>query len=227
VRSRSILAVLATAIVGVACGVGAGLALDRTSGPHQDPLGLNAPFVNQDCSGETLLSVEVGPNRSALAPAFANDPSNVSYLDTSQSCPTAWSDTGTTPQYVAYLGPMPANTACGLRLSVAYRGDRVIRLSRDATTPVQCLCYHDYQTMPVLHPGVSPTLLDGIYVNSLQNLLTAMHRRPDIDSTGQYDPLTQTEIRAFQEDRQLPTTGVVDSQTWKALVGQGCRFYTS
>jgi peptidoglycan hydrolase-like protein with peptidoglycan-binding domain len=55
-----------------------------------------------------------------------------------------------------------------------------------------------------------------VTVRSLQYLLNAHGARLAVD--GIFGPLTNTAVRSFQASHHLPVTGVVDGQTWPALI---------
>jgi hypothetical protein len=214
-------------IVGVLGGVAAGSVADHTHYP--DPLDLGVPMVNQPCAAHLSLLVTVGgTSRALLANAVSEDRDHVRYLEVAHSCRTAWNPSNNRHDgYVTYLGPYHnEGAACAVRMTAAHHGDLVIDLQPGKQAPVQCLCYLDYATMPVLEPSMDADVLDGIYVRSLQALLTAMGLNPPDHSTGRYDDQTVQEVIAFQRTNGLPQSGVVDAPTWHQLKDQGCRHYT-
>jgi Putative peptidoglycan binding domain len=226
VRRPRLLAATLSGLLGVLGGVVAGTLLDRH---HQlDPLGLGVPMVNQQCTGKSLLVTVGGTSPALLASAVAEDPDHVRYLEVAHSCPTAWNPgNNRTDGYVTYLGPYTSTSqACAVRMTAAHRGDLVTKLHRGNQTPVQCLCYLDYATMPRLRPGMEVDALDGIYVRALQGLLSAIGLNPPEHSTGLYDDQTVQQVTAFQRTTGLPQNGVVDASTWHQLKDQGCRNYT-
>jgi peptidoglycan hydrolase-like protein with peptidoglycan-binding domain len=228
-RARSVLLVAASAVVGVACGVGAGLAT-QPDGSYADPLGVGFPLQNLGCNDDTLLVLGGGSVNSEVynASTRADPGDEVRYLESARSCRTAYvPEGGHTPPYVVYVVFAKPATACAARMTVRHRGDRVIRLNSSNTSPVQCLCYLDWQTMPVLRPGMVPTALDSMYISALQNMFHAMGRRPSEESTGQYDPATVAAVRKFQSDLRFRPNGVVGWETWRALAKQGCGYFPS
>jgi peptidoglycan hydrolase-like protein with peptidoglycan-binding domain len=60
-------------------------------------------------------------------------------------------------------------------------------------------------------------------VRNLQRILTALSRRNDMRSLnpqgvdGDFGDNTEKALKAFQQFKGLPVTGVVDEQTWEAL----------
>ncbi len=53
-------------------------------------------------------------------------------------------------------------------------------------------------------------------VPSLQYLLRA--RGHTLDSDGDFGPVTEAAVRAFQQDRNLTVDGIAGPQTWQALI---------
>ena len=50
------------------------------------------------------------------------------------------------------------------------------------------------------------------------NILSAFYRSiPAVDITGVLDPQTRTSIIEFQKTMGLPTTGIIDNETWKSI----------
>jgi hypothetical protein len=225
-RSSRILAVTASAVLGLVGGVLGGQLLDRRdAGP--DPLGLGVPLVNQACTGQALLVTAKGTSQSALAPAVAEDPDHARYLSVDHSCATAWRQKGRlTEGYVSYLGPYPSmGQACQARMTVAHRGDLVTRLTAGNRLPLQCLCYLDYATFPILRPGMSVDARIGIYVRALQKMLITAKLNPPAHVTGLYDATTIEQVKDFQGQNGLRQTGVVDGSTWHTLQGKVCHLY--
>ncbi|AUB40199.1 Peptidoglycan-binding [Nostoc flagelliforme CCNUN1] len=66
------------------------------------------------------------------------------------------------------------------------------------------------QPMPTLYFGSS-----GVAVRALQRLLVAKGYAVRVD--GIYGALTETAVKAFQNQQNLATDGVVGKQTWRAL----------
>jgi hypothetical protein len=218
-RPARILAVIVSAVLGVAGGVVGGLLLDRDEGV--DPLHLSVTMVNRPCDGDTLLVVARGDTASKLGSRIASE-SGAHYLDTQQSCQTAWTDPDKkVPRYVAYLGPYDSpQEACPERMTL--RGGLVTQLDAGTTEPVQCLCHLSFDSRPILRTGMDVSAETSIYVRALQRMLTDLHRNPADHSTGTYDQQTVQEITEFQQDHGLPTNGVVDRPTWESLVQDGC-----
>ena len=224
-RPSTLLAVAVSAALGVALGIGGGLALDHGEASFADPLRLNAPLRNQPtCDGKVLLTVGRGAAASTLATGVnENLDDGVAYLDTRQSCRTAWVKSGRpAPRYVAYVGPFDTpGQACDAQFSAGNRGGIVTVLTRGTTDPVQCLCFAQL-ARPTLKTDMSTDGSNGIWIRQVQGLLVDLGRATDEDVTGSYDLTTATKIRDFQRDNRRPATGEVDAGTWHFLQTEAC-----
>jgi peptidoglycan hydrolase-like protein with peptidoglycan-binding domain len=230
VRPRTLTALLASAALGVALGVGGGLVLDRGATTQhgddvEDPLSLGVPLVNQPCDGGFVIAIGKGDGGSALAPGLAANPTG-RYLDTGESCDTAWMEHDrATPRWVAYLGPYDSGRqACTVRMTPSQKGTTVSRLRQGTPDTIHCLCYLDYKTMPTLRTGMTPDITDVMWTFALQNLLVDMGRAEEADTNGVYGPSTASKVSGIQREHALPVTGVVDADTWHALQ-DGCDVY--
>jgi hypothetical protein len=225
VSTTRLLALTVSAVLGIVGGVVSGTLLDRTHAIH-DPLGLGVPLVNRACTGQSVLVTMASRSQAALASAIAEDPDHTRYLDIADSCPTVWKQNATAHGYAAYLGPYSSvSQACQTRMTVAHRGDVVTKLQNGTTTPVQCLCYLDYVSLPLLRPGMDVTARDGIYVRALQKALYTLKLNPDDTETGLYDTDTISQVRAFQRLDSLSQSGIVNAPTWHAVQGKACKLY--
>jgi hypothetical protein len=229
VRARSVLLVAASAVLGVVCGVGVGVATQNSTS-YADPLGVGFPMRNLPCNSDTLLVLGGGPTASAVSAAAGHaDGADVRYLETASSCRTSWMPEGVKPPrylvYVAYPGDSGRTDACAVRMTTAHHGDRVVWLKQGNTTLVHCLCWHVTATMPVLREGMELSTLDSMYISALQNLLHVIGLRQADTTNGQYDAATIGAVRRFQAGDHLVANGVVGAGTWSALVKRGCRDY--
>jgi Putative peptidoglycan binding domain len=228
VRPAPLLAVAVSAVLGAVLGVGSGIALDH-GGPTapSDPLSLGISLQNQSCTDATLLVVATGSGGPQLAPAVAQNP-DLRYLDTRKSCETAWMELGRAPHYAAYLGPYTTrDEACALRMTADYKGSFVTRLHDGNTEPVRCVCYQPPSAMPMLRPGMTANVVEGIWTRAMQRVLTDLHYLPKGHLTAFYDVATVDAVKQFQQDHGITFTGVVNATTWQALVKFGCELYTS
>ena len=72
------------------------------------------------------------------------------------------------------------------------------------------------------HPRLAHGSL-GMEVRNLQRILTLLSRRNDMRALdplgvdGDFGDNTEKAVKAFQQFKNLPVTGVVDAQTWEAL----------
>ena len=71
-------------------------------------------------------------------------------------------------------------------------------------------------TLPQLKSGDRDKPQDRM-VHRLQGLVTALGNPITID--GIFGPNTEAAVKAQQHDFKLPTTGVVDDNTWMKLIG--------
>jgi hypothetical protein len=210
-----------SAVLGIAGGIVAGVATG--SDDHPDPLGLDAPLINQPCQAHrALLLLATADGPSGLGSALATYPAG-RYLEVAKSCDTAWRDAGSPDRkYAAYLGPTTVGAACRQQMTGPHVGDRVTLLTAHTPELVLCLCYVGYLDAPTLRPAQTMSELDIVYLRALQQVLTSMGRRPDIRRTNDYDLQTVAEIKQFQQDTGRGQEGVVDQQTWQALQTRGC-----
>jgi len=228
VPTRTVAALVASAVLGVAVGVGVGLAVDSGGAKtFADPLGLGVPLAQQACSDrEAVVVVATGNTTSALAAAVAENP-DTRYLDVGRSCRTTWVTRPDVPRYVAYLGPYPTREACQVRMTPGHRGDLVTRLKEGSTEPVQCLCYLSYASMPVLRPGMETGRTEAVYVLSLQRLLQRLGRPALPHDDTSYDDRMVEAVKRTQEQVGLEPDGIVDADTWHLFQQFGCKLYPS
>lgn len=221
-RAARFLAVAASAALGIAGGVVAGL----TSGhSYPDPLGLGAPMINQACQPrQSLLLLTTADDGRGLASAIATFPDG-KYLEISKSCDTVWRDPALADRkYAAYLGPMPVRAACEQQLTGTHVGDRVTRLTANTTQLELCLCYVSPFDAPTLRPGAPLSAGEIVYLRALQQVLVSLGRRPDdLPRTDEYDSTTLEEVLRFQQYTNRGHKGVVDQRTWGALINRGCQ----
>jgi hypothetical protein len=229
VHRARLLAVAASGLLGVVAGVVGGLLLDGGTGAIVDPLGLGVAQVDQPCTGKTLLVVARGDGAAQLGSTVATEGDGVRYLDTRKSCKTGWVDPSTPrPRYAAYLGPYSSpSQACPVRMTVGHPGSEVVQLASGTPEPVQCLCYVSFSSMPVMREGKGVLDSTGMYVRALQRMLTDLGLNPEAHQNGFYDLRTERQIRQFQHDRVLRPTGTTNTQTWQALIHQGCKDHPS
>jgi hypothetical protein len=244
--ARGTAALLVSALVGVTAGVIAGFTTGSTppssadpddkpsstpsaSGSPNDPLGLDVPLQNIDCTGDTILVVGWGETRSAIYNAVQyNNDAGVKYLETAKSCNTLYgAEKQDTPTYAAYLGPFDSlSEPCSLRMSVDHARDVVTTLKPGVKIHVQCLCAVNPVDMPPLNVGMVADTRDGIYIRALQRLLVDMGLKPG-PITGEYNPRTAAVIQKLQQINAIDPTlyKQVEQQTWQLIRDRGCLQY--
>jgi hypothetical protein len=244
--ARGTAALLVSALVGVTAGVIAGFTTGSTppssadpddkpsstpsaSGSPNDPLGLDVPLQNIDCTWDTILVVGWGETRSAIYNAVQyNNDAGVKYLETAKSCNTLYgAEKQDTPTYAAYLGPFDSlSEPCSLRMSVDHARDVVTTLKPGVKIHVQCLCAVNPVDMPPLNVGMVADTRDGIYIRALQRLLVDMGLKPG-PITGEYNPRTAAVIQKLQQINAIDPTlyKQVEQQTWQLIRDRGCLQY--
>lgn len=227
---------LVAALLGATAGAGTAWVVDDEppgSTASEDPLDVNIPFENLDCTGEAVYVLGYGDTALKIRSTAINHPDeDVRYLRTSSSCDTYWApQNADDPEYVAYSGPYDdATEPCVKRMSS--KRDDVALLVEGASSYVQCVCEIPYTDLPVLEPSDETTPLDAIWVRALQNafidLDTASGRDGGFgpgDVTGIFDERTERRVKEFQEEDAdfNPGTGIVEAETWKAIIDLLCR----
>ncbi len=222
---------MAAVVLGTGGGVVTGLVTTSEPGPEvgavADPLNLGVPLDDQPCSGESLLVVGIGDGAAPLVAAVADqDPDEVRYLRTDDSCPTIYgTENLRDPDYVAYLGPFPTMApACAARMTPEHRGDFVTRLRDGNDIFVRCVCVLPDETGPVLRPGMESDATTSIWIRQLQGLLNELDPEafPTAWVNGVYDERTQARIEDLQARAQIGVDGVVDAQTWGLVRDRTC-----
>ncbi len=246
-NARGTAALLVSALVGVTAGVIVGFTTGTSapsnagpdgttpsstpsaSGSPTDPLGLDVPLKNIDCTGDTILVVGWGETRSAIYNAVQyNNEAGVKYLETAKSCNTLYgAEKQDTPTYAAYLGPFDSlSEPCSLRMSVDHARDVVTTLKPGVKIHVQCLCAVNPADMPPLNVGMVADTRDGIYIRALQRLLVDMGLKPGPIS-GEYTPRTAAVVQKLQRINAIDPTlyKQVEQQTWQLIRDRGCLQY--
>ncbi len=247
-RRARILVPLVAGVVGLVGGVVTALAVpDRTrlgnaeDAGADDPLHLGIALVDLDCTGAPVLVVGRGDSAPPLMASIADNPDlPLRYLRTDRSCATLWApESQGAPEYVVYAGPYDGmSEPCERRMSADNKGDVVTNLTAGNDLFVKCLCVLPVAQFPDLEPGMAVDPGSGIWVRSLQSLLsdldakhvaagrTGTYFRPR-DITGVYDEPTQQRIRTYQPLRDISPTeyGRVLAPTWNALLDDACKLY--
>jgi hypothetical protein len=241
-EARGTIALLVSALVGVTAGVVVGFTTgspenadaDRGSDPSAsstprpgDPMHLNIPLQNLDCTTDKILVVGYGETSGALESAvMANSDSDAKYLETANSCNTLYGpENQPPPKYVVYLGPFDSTSEpCGLRMSVDHKGDAVTSLKPGQRTHVPCLCVLRPADFPVLSIGMRPSTREGIYIRALQQMLLDIGLITASHVTGHFDAQTEKVIVRLQKLNALSPSkyGVVERLTWNQIIDRGC-----
>lgn len=211
-------------VLGVALGIGGGLALDHGQATFADPLRLGIPLVNQQCTDDVLLTVARGNSAAQLGNVVAENPDRAtSYLNTTKSCDTAWNPQDRPPpRYVVYDGPFGTRAqACDAQFSAGHPGGVVTVLTDGTTDIVHCLCFVSLPR-PTMRTTMATDGTSGIWIRQLQRMLADLGLGSVDDISGSYDLTTAAKIREFQRANKRPATGEVDAETWHRLLGRAC-----
>lgn len=201
---------------------------DPPTTPSEGPLDVLAPYVNQQCEGQTLVMLASSgvpkDYESSIAAAAGRVP-GTKYLRTDRSCGTFNQAIKGKPIYAAYIGPFASmEEACQEQYASRIVGAYVRTLDPDRLGRDICSCLDSPDSLPRL--GIS-NASDGSYdvktrVVDLQALLyNAGHNRDSI-VTGYFQDLTRGMVRDFQRANGLRADGWVGPETWAELLRDGC-----
>jgi hypothetical protein len=241
-RAR-VIAPLVAAVLGISGGIATALVVpgedddSPRASSYNDPLHLDIPQVDQDCTGESLLVVAYGDTAAPLGSAASGFRSKgARYLRSDSSCPTALGpERRPTPKYVVYLGPYDTRREpCELRMAGDAGGNYFVTVlssqeGEDEKELVKCPCELPRDAGPVLSVGMVKTQESVIWTRSLQSMLNdddpAAFPRSAIN--GEYDEATAARVADYQEAApgKLTTPGLVDTTTWGILTDRICRGY--
>jgi len=204
------------------------------SGPSDEPKASAAPpssakptavkttaapgSTNLTCDGRFI--VELARSTTATADAgvekAAAKEKNGKFLDAAASCSTYKSEG---VRRVAYIGPFDTLAkACAARVKRADMGAVLRKMDAEQVGDSYCVC-RDIPTLPVLQSGAGTNgdVATLLTISEVQRMLKALgYFEPKIDGAP-YGPRTVSAVQAFQTDRKLYTSGVVDQPTWTAL----------
>jgi hypothetical protein len=235
-RSRLLVLLLAL-LLGTGGGVATALvaADDDAPAPYADPLGLNIPYVDLDCTGEPVLVTATGDNASALRTAIANSSAReeLRYLDTKKSCSARWvaERSIATPRWVAYLGPGDSQELCERRMTAEHRGDNVTFLKEGSEHRAECLCEVRLSRAPVLGPGMAADPGTVTWIRELQDMFATVDEDrgrteppalTEDDVTGVYDRRTIARVKAYEVLQNDPVDGRMTTFLWKQLADSAC-----
>lgn len=210
-----------SALIGIVAGVVGGLVVDHN--PVADPLGVDAPLVNQPCRpAQAVLVLVSGDDAEDLASDLASH-NDARYLETARSCRTAWRRQGKpSSRYAVYLGPFSRRDACEKQMTGSYLGAHVTLLTAGRPDVELCSCYVARAGIPTLRSEQTMSDQQLVYLHDVQELLTRVGIRPDEPTSDIVDQETVAQIRRFQEAHRRPVNGVIGPHTWQALLRAGC-----
>ncbi|WP_244930763.1 hypothetical protein [Nocardioides sp. W7] len=245
-RAR-LVALVVAAVLGAGGGVTTALLDDEDGGardprpaPVADPLGINLPLVNLECTGEAVLVVGFGDRPAALRTEVVNTPDeDLRYLDTQRSCDARWTPARSTaaPRWVVYTGPGDRTDLCLARLTErAHQRDNVTFLRAGSDQRAMCLCEVAADAAPPLEIGTPAASDPGnrIWIGELQDMLITIDaelradeavRLTEANRTGVYDRPTADRVNVVRANAKLPENGVLDKQVWSRVTSAGCPLY--
>ncbi len=234
-RAR-VVAPLVAAIVGVGGGVATAIIVPADDEPDtaafRDPLHLNIPLADLECSGQSILVVGYGDSVPPLSSAVANSTTKgLHYLESAGSCPTLLGPEGKQPPtYVVYAGPYDSpRDPCAVRMSGEEPGSFVARLREANTQLVKCPCEIPGSDAVRLYPEMPVDAAAKLWIRGLQAMFSYDDPEdfPRTAITGEYDAFTQARVTVFQDSAPGKSTerGIVDEVTWGILTDRLCRNY--
>lgn len=219
-------ALVVAAALGVSGGIGAAL-ISGTRTEVVDPLQLGVPLVNVDCTGDTLIIVGQGDIRAPLSQSMADWP-EAKYLDTTESCDTAYPRPGgETPRFVAYLPAYSSpEAACEDRMTAEHKGNFITRMRGGNQVGVNCACELELDVLPAIGEGQELTAESGMWIYLYQGMLAKI---PDLASEVRqnfsFDEETVAATRTLQSGAGLNPLGYLDTDTWNVLRDKVCDRY--
>jgi hypothetical protein len=234
-RAR-VVAPLVAAVLGIGGGIAAALVVPADDEPRpaafSDPLHLNIPLTNLDCSGQSILVVGYGDSVPPLSSAVANSRTDgLHYLSSASSCATLLGpEDQAAPTYVVYAGPYESpRDPCEVRMSGEEPGSFVARLREGNTQLVKCPCEIPGTEAARLHPDMPSDASAKLWIRGLQAMFNYddPEEFPRTAITGVYDAFTQARVTVFQDNAPGKDVdpGVVDDVTWGILTDRLCRNY--
>jgi hypothetical protein len=234
-RAR-VLAPLVAAVLGIGGGVATAIVVPSDDEPHgspvSDPLHLNIPLGDLDCSGQSILVVGYGNSVPPLSSAVANSSiDGLHYLSTAGSCETLLGpEDQASPTYVVYAGPYDSpRDPCEVRMSGEEPGSFVARLREGNTQLVKCPCEIPGTEAARLYPEMPSDASAKLWIRGLQAMFNFddAEEFPRSRISGVYDEFTQARVTAFQDNAPGKSTepGIVDATTWGILTDRLCRNY--
>ena len=173
--------------------------------------------TNIDCDGSYI--VEIARSAKASADAGVEKAAarvrNGKFLDASASCST-YSAEGV--RRVAYIGPFDTlAAACAARVKAGNLTAVLHRMDADQRGPSYCACTKGAEPVLQAGAGTNGDVATLLAIADVQRMLKALgFFKPKVVGDP-YGPRTISAVQAFQTDRDLFASGVVDQPTWTAL----------
>ena len=225
---RGLAALALAALLGVSGGAVTAFFAQDDEPPGSDPLGLGVPLENVACGSEIIMIVGFGNTRGGLAPAVTDyDEDGVKYLETDQSCDTAYPlRGGEVQQYAAYLTYPTVESACAERMTTLHKNDFVTRMRSGNEDPVMCPCELDRTTLPEIGEGFDETTKSRMWTSQYQIMLAQMGRLDTVGlDLGTFGQETIDATRRLQGNNNLNPYGYVDQDTWAVLRDKACELF--
>ena len=173
--------------------------------------------TNIDCDGSYIVEIA----RSATASADARvekaaaDIRNGKFLDASASCAT-YSAEGV--RRVAYIGPFDTlAAACAARVDAGNLTAVLHRMDADQRGHSYCVCTRGAEPVLQAGAGTNGDVATLLTIADVQQMLKTLgFFKPKVVGDP-YGPRTISAVQAFQTDRNLFASGIVDQPTWRAL----------
>jgi hypothetical protein len=177
-----------------------------------------AGSTNIECDGTFIVELARSTTASADADVekAAEKEKNGKFLDAAASCSTYKAEG---VRRVAYIGPFDTLAkACAARVKNADMDAVLHKMDAEQVGDSYCVC-RDIPTLPVLQSGAGTNgdVATLLTISEVQRILKALgYFKPKIDGSP-YGPRSVSAVQAFQTDRKLYASGVVDQPTWTAL----------
>ena len=189
---------------------------EPTTPAPSKPTGV-AGSTNIDCDGSYIVEIARSTTASADAGVekAAADIRDGKFLDASASCSTYSAED---VRRVAYIGPfdtLPA--ACAARVDAGNLTAVLHRMDADQRGNSYCVCTKGAEPVLQAGAGTDGDVATLLTIADVQQMLKALgFFKPKVVGDP-YGPRTISAVQAFQTDRNLFASGIVDQPTWRAL----------
>jgi len=173
--------------------------------------------ANIDCDGSYIVEIARSDTASddARVEKAATQVRNGKFLDASASCAT-YSAEGV--RRVAYIGPFDSlAAACAARLKADNLTAVLHRMNADERGDSYCVCARGPEPVLQAGAGTDGDVATLLTIGDLQRMLKALGLFKPTIVGDPYGPRTISAVQAFQTDRNLFASGIVDQPTWLAL----------